>query len=531
MDESAKPKTWEKFKLWATKHKKTLQIVVPIVVILLLFLFGLIQQGIVGGWLDNFNRATATLRVQDAKQQPIENAQILLGDSTANTDITGNATVTGLVAGTRQLTVRKTGFLTMTQDVVLKRGANSLGSFVLKEAPLAKVNLGLKITDYVSEASINDATVSLNDLKPILQGSSWQFNNVPVGDYKLTISKSGYNTASVDVTVDQKTTKLDEVKLVPAGVIVFESNRDKGLRGIFTASYNGTDQKNLVARTGDFEDYSPVLGPNQRKVFFTSTRDGAKNDSGEFKTFLYVVDVDGKNLTKISQTSDSYNAMWSPDGSYIGFVNYDSTNKKTRLYTYGVTNKSLNTFSGYDANSNFAFSADGSHIAFGANQDSDNTDGLFYGQSNGQGIQKIDTVNSYSLEFTATGTFRYSYYDNTQSKTRYFEYDPVANSKTEISAPQIDKVGAILSPDKKLRAYVSTRDGKANLYISDASGKNEVKLTDLNHVVSGDLLWSKDSSFIMFNLKSDAESARYLVSINGQAKAKKIVDINLTYNG
>jgi Tol biopolymer transport system component len=163
-------------------------------------------------------------------------------------------------------------------------------------------------------------------------------------------------------------------------------------------------------------------------------------------------------------------------------------------------------------------------VAFSAKDPADNMVRLFVAKTDGTNIKKVADHESYSLEFTAAGKLRYSYY--VVSKTKYFEYDLAAATSAEITAPKIDRVGGTLSPDKKLRAYVSTRDGKTNLFVSDADGKNEVQLTDLHFVQQGDILWSTDSSFVMFNLVMPGESARFLVSVNGIASARKIVDIN-----
>lgn len=512
--------------------KVLIRVILPIVIVGLL-VTGLIQQGFIRDWINRYERASAALIVTTADQKPIENAQIVFGSQLAVSNASGQASLDSLVAGQQEMTVSKTGFLTLKQTVKLKRGQNNLGTVTLVSAPIPKTTVSLKISDYITEEAIIDATATIDDLTPVITSGAYQFADTPVGSHRLTVTKGSYDSFSSMITVEAKTVGLDPVKLVKTGSIVFESNRDAGLRGIFTANYDGSNQQSLVTRSGTFEDYSPILGPNQKKVLFTSTRDGVKQPSGgAYTPFLYVVDLDGKSLVKIGESSDSYSAKWSPDGGFIGYFNYDNDAGKNKLFTYDVVKKALHSFEGYSVNGDVAFSGSGQVIAFTGSADSaSTTQSLFYANSDGTGIKKVDDQSAYALEFTAEGKLRYTYYDTFTRKDRHFEYDPVANTKTEISAPAIDRLGAILSPSKKLRAYVSTRDGKSNVYISDADGKNEKKLTDLNRVVPGDILWATDSSFVMFNYRSDNESARYLVATNNQAKAKKIVDINLTYAG
>lgn len=511
--------------------RKVLIYVASAVVGVGLLLFGLISQGIIG----STRVATVTLSVLGADQTPLANAAVEIAGVITDTTSEGSATLTEVPRGEQTLSISKTGFIPLTKNITLKRGSNDLGQFTLEETPVEKISATVVVTDYISEAALEGVIIQLADIDGIFDSEQklYKLNNVPVGAYDLTATKAGYTVFKTKVTVDEKTTKFDPISLVPTGSIVFESNRDRGKRGIFSANYDGSDQKALVARVGDLEDYTPVLGPNQRKVFFTSTRDGIKreNDPNSYKEFMYVVDLDGKNLTKIGETSGGY-AVWSPDGGYIGYNRYtDETYAKSEVYTYDVVGKKSYQFTGYNSYS-FSFSPDGKSIAFGGKKDGEFNYKLFLASSNGTGVKEVaegdNSNNFYGMEFTASGTLRFSRYDTTARKTLWFEYTIASGATVAISAPAIDRESAVLSPDKKMRAYVSTRDGKTNIYISDADSKNEKKLTDLNRVV-GNLLWSKDSSFIMFDYRADGESGRYLVSTNGTAKAKKIVDINLTY--
>lgn len=495
-----------------------------------LLIFGLFQQGFVSDWTKGFRQATATVMVVNTKAEAVDNAQLTVGGVTGATDAEGRATLADLTSGNKTLTVTKTGFTAFTQELQLKRGSNDLGTITLTELPIQKVSVTLKISHYIADTNITDATVELGDILPIRSEENYKFNDVPVGSHQLSVAKAGFVSFTSTVTVDEKTAALDPVTLVPEGKIVFESNRDRGKRGIFTANYDGSNQKNLVTRNGDLEDYTPILSPTQKKVFFTSTRDGLKreNDPNTYKQFLYVVDIDGKNLAKISETDGSY-AVWSPDGGYIGFTKYTSDYSKSEVYTFDVARRTTYEFSDYNSSS-FAFSPDGKLIAFGGKKVGQNDYRLYYANSNATNVKEAAlgdaTQNFYSMEFTANGKLRYSRFE--ANRTRWYEYDLATNISAEVTAPAIDRESAVFSPDKKLRAYVSTRDGKANLYVSDPDGKNEKKLTDLNRVV-GTILWSRDGSFLMFDYRSDDESARYVVATSGLAKPKKIVDINLTY--
>lgn len=510
--------------------KRVLKRIILPLIILLLLVAGMIQQGFIADLLNNFKRASAAISVVSDKGEAIVNAQVIIAERTETTDAKGFLKVDSLIAGKTIVTVKKTGYLPISQTFTLKRGVNELGKLTLQAEPVERVNLTLKVTDYITEEAIADASVALNDLKPIIQ-DGYRFTEVPLGGYKLTISKSGFRPFASEVKVGESTTVLDEVKLVRTGAVVFESNRDRGLRGIFKSNLDGSEQENLVARIGDFEDFSPSLGPNQRKLIFYSTRDGVKQENGSsYKAFLYMVDVDGKNLIKLSEQANVSDARWSPQGGYISYVYY-GTDQKTRLYVYDTVKKATYGPTGYAVDSwTIAISQDEKNLAFTGRKDEESGSArhVYYATVDGRTIEPVDDRQAQAVEFLSDGKLRYSYYSG--STVKYIEYDPGSETKTEVSPPAIDKYGAVLSPDKKLRAYVSTRDGKSNLYLSDPDGKNEKQLTKLNKVGAQNLLWSTDSSFLLFNYLTEGESARYLVAASGKAEPKKITDINLSYS-
>ncbi len=382
----------------------------------------------------------------------------------------------------------------------------------------------VSVVNYVSEESISDATVKIGEESGTYYSSDkiYGFTNLPAGEYNLRVGRSGFNTYVQKISVDytsSKEQKLEQISLVPEGRVVFESNRDGGKRGIYSANYDGSDQKAVVPRVGQTEDSSPVLNSNQSKIYFFSTRDNKKDSYGSLQTATYFITAEGLDLKKVS---DDTQVKWSPDGRYIGFIENGLGNRQ-RLNTFDTTNYSFKDFTNYSLQNGytFAFSLDGSEIAFSGTQDGvTNSSGLFKGQSNGQTIQLVDNVYARYLEFSPA-KLRYSAFDT----NKYYEYDLVSGAKQEISVPTLPSTTGLLSYDKKYLAYVSNRDGKSNLFISDPNGRNEQKLTSLDSV-TGNLLWSKDSSFIMFNYQTLGESGRYLVSINGKTPPKKITDIS-----
>lgn len=500
------------------KKKKILFIALPVILVALL-IYGFFAQGIIGGE----KNATIKVKVTDSTATAIENAQVVIGENFASTNSEGTATV-NTKTGKRVMVVKKTGYIQETLEIEVKAGANDAGTVQLEDSLDVKVDLNISVVSYLTEEAIAQAKISLNDLIASTTGDSYFFKQVPIGEYELTASANGFEEFTSKVVITKDSKELEKVELVPSGKIVFESNREGGKRGIFTSNLDGSDQKALIARSGSTEDYLPVVDPSQSRIYFYSTRDNSKDGQGNLEEYLYVSKLDGSDVTKVDKTN-YYNTKWSNDSSKLGYIK--STGESTiGLYIFNIATKKSTEFTNYDATSEFAFSLNGSKIAFVAGETAGGEKSLYIANSDATNIVKVADGYSYSLEFTSSGNLRYTLYSTSVNS---YEYNPTTKISTKITLSDQDKdLSAVLSPDKKLRAYVSTRDGKTNLFVSDANGKNERKLTSVNKVQGG-ILWSLDSNYITFNVVSSEETARYVVAANG-SKEKKIVDINFSYN-
>ncbi len=93
------------------------------------------------------------------------------------------------------------------------------------------------------------------------------------------------------------------------GRLAFASDRDGGM-AIYTANPDGTDV--VKVPTAGLEAADPDWSPNGRRIAFAS-RDVAAGG-------IYVVDVDGSNLTRLTAQADDRRPAWSPDGTRIAYI-------------------------------------------------------------------------------------------------------------------------------------------------------------------------------------------------------------------
>jgi len=105
--------------------------------------------------------------------------------------------------------------------------------------------------------------------------------------------------------------------------IAFFSDRDGDSYDVFIMNSDGSEQTHLakgVANDSPWFLSPPAWSPDSRQVAFVSDRDGEYH--------IYVMNVDGSNQTRITQTSGVYeHLIWSPTGIQIAFTSRPEENK------------------------------------------------------------------------------------------------------------------------------------------------------------------------------------------------------------
>lgn len=162
--------------------------------------------------------------------------------------------------------------------------------------------------------------------------------------------------------------------------------------GIFIMNDNGTRIRQLIANKGlDALYASPSWSPDGTKVLFMEYTNLTENVE-DWKTDLYVIDIDRGGLTQLTDTPDDteWAPAWSPDGSMIA---YDFTKDGFRgdiwvMNADGSNKKRLTRHLGNDTRP--VWSPDGSRIAFQTDREGDYE--IYVMNADGSG-RKALTVN------------------------------------------------------------------------------------------------------------------------------------------
>jgi TolB protein len=68
-----------------------------------------------------------------------------------------------------------------------------------------------------------------------------------------------------------------------------------------------------------FDDIYPTWSPDGKKIAFASNRDYVHADSARYRKDLYVINLDGTNLRRLTHTGHATQPKWGPEGNKIAY--------------------------------------------------------------------------------------------------------------------------------------------------------------------------------------------------------------------
>ena len=249
---------------------------------------------------------------------------------------------------------------------------------------------------------------------------------------------------------------------------------------IYVMNGDGTNQINLTNLNHHAADSSPAWSPNGDKIAFASNGRDISTGGTPFPDptiQIYVMDTDGTNQTRLTNTGNNQTPAWSPDGNKIAFgSNRDGNYEIYAMNGDGTDQTRLSTSDGGDIEP--AWSPDSSKIAFRSDRD---------------GNGEIYVMN-------ADGSDQTRLTDN----------------------PAFDAYPS-WSPDGSKIAFESRRDvnfGSFEIYVMNADGSGQTRLT--NTPAGRYPAWSPDGNKIAFSsfIVNDRNWDVYVINPDGSNQTR-----------
>ena len=464
------------------------------------------------------SKASAVV-IDQSTQQPLKNVKVTVHDVAAYTDDSGAVYFEDLPLGPTIMAIEKRAFSPLFQNVTVGWGSNPFGSFDLEPVGSQFV---FSVLDYVSGEPITAAAARSEyaDANADEAGNiTLTLDAVEDVEILVEIEAPGYRAEAV--VLDTSKRQQNEVVLVPSNKHSFISNR-AGKFDLFSIDIDGKNEQLVLAGTGDERsDLELMQHPAGRQVALVSTRDNQRNEDGYLLSSLFIVDIETKNIVKVTTSEQIRLIGWS--GDQIAYVQIAAgasaaNPNRQRLMVFNSKlheNRQL-------ASANYFNSV----LAI--------RDKIYYAGSSGNAFDSsshftqitFDGVDKKTLLPAQTWNAFRTAYDTLVLSTpdMWYSFDVSQGLITELPGQPSDTTQKFYldNNDGSQSLWLDYRDGKGTLVVRDNMNKTERTILS-DSGASRPARWLNDTT-ILYRMKTDRETADYVVSIIG-GPAKKIVDV------
>lgn len=200
----------------------------------------------------------------------LENCRVVLspGGKSVSTDGAGSFSFENLDPGSYSLSFSKTGYIDENQEVTVITGQTARVSLMLKPVKATTGSISGVIKDYSSGALIANCMVTISPGGKSMTSSTagtYMFNDLSVGEYSLSFTKSGYEDEKLTTTVIAgKTTTADVLLKAKASFAVSASNLDFGdlevTQTVYFSNYSDADCSFTISNVPEWLSFSKTSG-------------------------------------------------------------------------------------------------------------------------------------------------------------------------------------------------------------------------------------------------------------------------------
>lgn len=467
-------------------------------------------------------RSSASLVVlDDSTQLPLRNVTVQLGKRTAQTNVNGTVTFTGLKLGKQPLSIQRIAFAHHQEDITVGWGSNPLGTFALKAVGRQYT---IQLTDYLSGKPVLAAEATTGEISALSDKTgkatlTMDSNNLH--DVDVTITASGYRTETLTLHVDSPAKPA--LSLVPSRKAVFVS-KQSGKFDLYAMDIDGKNRTLLLAGTGrENDNVSLAVSSDGSEAALVSTRDDMHDKDGYLLSALTLVNVNDGTVLSLDHAEQIQLVDWI--GNRIVWqataAGASASNpQRYRIFSYDFKANSRSQLAA--ANQfNAVISANGAIYYANSSTQPGAQIGFFKVRPDGSNRQRTLDQEVWSGFHVSPGSF------SLQTPGGWYSYALKTDTASKISAPSNYTNHLYVSnADGGKSAWIDSRDGKGALLVND-SGTSKSITVRTQEGLTNPVRWLNDHTFV-YRVATGQETADYAVSLDG-GSPKKISDVTNTY--
>ena len=244
-----------RFKNWyKTNHKISLPITGVVALIIIAGIVPWTRYKVAGLVIKH----NLTVQVSDSVAgTPVSGATVSAGGASALTNGSGKATI-HIKVGTQKVLIAKKYYTSTSASLFVPLLSQKTTPDVQLVATGRQVKI--TVTNLINKARVANIDIKVADIVAKTDSSGNALIVLPAGKttYAATLSASGYNNVTQNITVNDKTIQQNDLTITPAGKVYFLSKLS-GTVDVVKTNLDGTDRQTVLAGTGNESDSGTVL--------------------------------------------------------------------------------------------------------------------------------------------------------------------------------------------------------------------------------------------------------------------------------
>jgi Tol biopolymer transport system component len=288
--------------------------------------------------------------------------------------------------------------------------------------------------------------------------------------------------------------------------IIFTSDRDGNL-DIYSVDHKGGEQTNLTPGLDDTDQSSPIVSPDRKLIAFLS-------GSGD-NIAVDVMRINGKSRTQATRGPELHRShRWSPDSDRIAYILMEGETPVLRVATAdGSESVLLTSIPGDEIGD---WSADEEWVVFAVHEGE--SQGIWRRNPDGVNEARLTDAPDYSPRWSPDSKL-IAFLSTRDGNPEIYVMKANDREVIKLTGTEAAEYHISWSPNGKRLLFVSEATGNPEIYVTDIDGSHQIQLTQ-NNTVDEQPVWSPNGKKIAFVSYLDGDAEIFVMDVDGKNQVR-----------